>query len=690
MSQQINTIALRKAAYQLSELITDGPRLRPIVDEILRNPQTACQQGVICQVTSCLLPHIFADMKDFLKIVRVFFRAVQAFAGEEALGLHRKISIGSNIWVSELLFRLQCPISIPITQNIISAAALHEVVEYFETGEKVFSPETIMEVRELARMWNSEALLQETEVQIGALLGKPGSKDDVKELAEVWADTIQRDDRRLQGFLLTNHPPLRVPQDASLSKKRKNATLQELQAGEFLRLSREWQVAKKRHKITEDAFSYFNGVVDMKCSHETLYMLEKLLRYCYVKELDCRCNDPALAFELALILRQLGTSSLLTKFTLETTDDRVVSIVIPDIVRSTCVTTLYITMKNEMDASLFSIAQPLANCKYLQFLSMRVGYVTSQGLQAVAESLCTNTSLREVYVDQYNLNISFQPLLDTTKILGEVIRRNTHLSHFHSDFIELVLDGNGLAEAVAQNRHLKTLTLPLHDSRNLSTLGGALAVNTTLQNLTIKMAALTDESAPLFEGLSRNKTVSNLTLITKMDSTSVLPLAEMIRLNQSLRKLDINEVFFIDDGQGEILIRSLEKNRNLRNLHLTRPPFSTRTVQAIADLLKQKHPFETLCLNGSLDNMHLQLLADPLADHPTIVDLALDLRGCTLEGFAYLATKLKENQTLMSLTLTPLGHYEDPQVKQLFSEISVIFSSAGFPRNGLSWEFKRG
>ncbi len=687
--------ALRVATYDLVQVTKNGEQLRELMEEVLKNPLVAKDQEFAAKFLASLVPK---DPKGFIQAIRVFFKAIRGVAGKEALGLNQKVLLEQDLKVRRPLFELQCP-NIPRNFNHaslfaeISHTALVEIQEYLKTGTKSFSPDYILDIRRFALLTGCEGLLDETEAQICQILGD-------EQLVNVWNFALTYDDRRLKAALLVNNPPRQTPQECKVRKRRIHHSLIEAQVDEYIHLSKEWGKARRKELVPENDLVVSRDKVTLRCcSFLTLNYLIKVLQEGIVREVECDCNDPALAMDLATILKIYG--STLTSFSLTTTTEQVIEALLPDVIRSTGVQVISLKTDEGLDTSFSAISDALIKNRSLQSLNICCQDVTKRAVTALLLVLARNNcALKELTLSELDDGNDFPTVMndpDIAQLFIEVLRKNTVLQSIHfNDFIWFRAFMEKIAEALRENRSLVSVNLPLELNGNAWKVAKALAENTRLKYLALKLESNNGGHEEVFFNHLSRAPIHRLDLEVQNRVPPVITgLSRLLQINSTLQILDLSRVSCLRNDEAIKLLEGVQRNSTLR--HLTIAPRYTKFIFQALNHLLRSHPLERLIVKKRMflvpeseaeevfDDEKIKALVEGMQEFPSLIELVINPHELTLEGLTYLADQLRNNQTLMVVELVP----SEPDEGVPKSQVDAVFSPIGFESIPGTWKYKR-
>lgn len=251
-------------------------------------------------------------------------------------------------------------------------------------------------------------------------------------------------------------------------------------------------------------------------------------------------------------------------------------------------TLLHLSLSDCLQQDITALAEALKVNRTLQKLDLSQNDFVAAGWQALTGALKVNATLRELILDSCHLK-DITALANTLKVnrslqilrLGEncfgdvggkalagALWVNTTLTHL--DLFDCMLeDITPLTGVLKVNRSLQILYLGKNPfgSKSITELADALKVNRFLKILSLSHSNLIDaEGKALAGALKDNTTLTELGL-GYCDLKDIAPLAEALKVNRSLRKLNLTGNKFRDAG-GKALVAALKVNITLTELDL--------------------------------------------------------------------------------------------------------------------------
>ncbi len=305
-------------------------------------------------------------------------------------------------------------------------------------------------------------------------------------------------------------------------------------------------------------------------------------------------------------IRNNTISSLdLSGQTLVAADAQALSVVLRD---NTSLTHLYLT-NNTIgigDEGMVAIAQVL-NTTVLEVLQIEHNAIGAIGLQALANALETNLTLKTLRMQDYQIDDA-----------GAVI----------------------LAEALKKNKHLVSLIFYLNNMTNIgiTALAKALEINITLKEIYLGGSSWGDVGAKALADMLRiNKTLTFLDIEnTLIGIEGIRAVTNALNINKTLTGLRLDGYSRVDDLGAQALADTLKVNTTLTSLHIPWNNIGNAGVRALADALR---------INTTLRLLYL--------DHQ---DQLWDT-----DAQAYLISALQDNY---SLTLIDLENYPVHRISQ--------------------------
>ena len=287
---------------------------------------------------------------------------------------------------------------------------------------------------------------------------------------------------------------------------------------------------------------------------------------------------------------------------------------------------LNIAENNIGDVGAKALGKVLQSNHTLTRLQIAANKITHIGVEALAEALMSNEILED-------LNVAFNNIGDEgAKVLGKVLQSNHTLTHLYMADHQI-----GVKITFSSSGEVVTSPVCLHiGDQGVRAIAQALRYNSSLTHLSICGNTFSDSSfAALGEALQSNCSLTHLNLrgessdrtrhhscdlslgtfskvlqsrgiqMTHLDlgnlsisSSCVLPLAEALSVNGTLKRLDMsnNEIDCLGAGT---LARALEKNRSLIYLQLRYNKIGDAGAKEFVEVLQVN---KTLMFLGLMDN----------------------------------------------------------------------------------------
>ena len=187
--------------------------------------------------------------------------------------------------------------------------------------------------------------------------------------------------------------------------------------------------------------------------------------------------------------------------------------------------------------------------------------ITNTGAQHLATMLAANRTLEELNLSSvFSGHFSDRAVLDIQRIHGMYSLLSGHAME-------------QLSAGLRANRSVTRLTLQCGiTDTGVHHLATMLAVNTTLQELHLSSTSITDNVVShLSQALQLNSSVTHLDLSHNefITSTGAVALGEMLRVNKSLRELNLQGTSVRQEG-ANALVEGLQYNHMLNELWLPR------------------------------------------------------------------------------------------------------------------------
>ena len=212
-----------------------------------------------------------------------------------------------------------------------------------------------------------------------------------------------------------------------------------------------------------------------------------------------------------------------------------------------------------------------------------------------------------------------------------------------------------LARAFGSFLTLQTLTLtPAISEAHVVVLAEALKGNTNLTKLDLSNNYISDQGAAgLAEALKQNTGLARLDLASnKIYDDGAAVLAEALKQNTSLTRLYLANNMIRGHGTAR-LAEALKGNTNLRRLNLSKNQISDQDAAGLAEALKQNGSLTRLDLAGNtIHDDGAAGLAEALKHNTSLTQLDLGDNSISDQGAAGLAEALKQSTSLTRLHLS--------------------------------------
>ena len=279
------------------------------------------------------------------------------------------------------------------------------------------------------------------------------------------------------------------------------------------------------------------------------------------------------------------------------------------------------------------------------------------GLSHLCQALTTNTSLLELNLSNCKLTITEE----NGQALSHMLKTNKTLKSLK---ISPLVNTNGrgvryLSEGISSSSAISKLDLscnPIQDGEDgLSHLCQALTTNTSLVELNLSNCKLHKACGPaLRHMLETNKTLMSLNLTRNLtiSDRSVAGIAEGLRSNHSLKRLDLRLCGIHDTGMNS-LTDCLMVNHSLKELNLSGSPISPEAARGFSDMLKQNSTLKKLDVTQcALTDEAVKPLASALEVNSSLQELDLSLNyDLTDTALVALGESLKRNTRLKILRI---------------------------------------
>ena len=225
------------------------------------------------------------------------------------------------------------------------------------------------------------------------------------------------------------------------------------------------------------------------------------------------------------------------------------------------------------------------------------GDVTTEQLESIFHGLRNNTTLHELHVPHT------RPPVDMSILSASLTVNNTLQDLTLScDLDDHAMEQ--LSAGLRANRSVTRLMLWCHiTDTGAQHLAAMLAVNRTIQELDLHSGYdvhISDHAMEkLSAGLRANKSVTKLTLRSHITDTGVKHYATMLAVNATLQKLNLFHGSITDNGVGHIS-RALQHNSSVTHLNLSyNESITNMGAVALGEMLRVNKSLRDLDLHGT-------------------------------------------------------------------------------------------
>ena len=230
----------------------------------------------------------------------------------------------------------------------------------------------------------------------------------------------------------------------------------------------------------------------------------------------------------------------------------------------------------------------------VESIEFRWDDATTEQVEAIFQGLRNNTSLHELHVPHT------RPPVDMSILLALLTVNNTlqELTLGDDDLDDHVMEQ--LSVGLQANRSVTRLTLQCHitdtGAQHLATM---LAVNKTIQELNLSSIYSGDHAMEkLSTGLQANGSVTKLKL--RITDTGAHHFATMLAVNNTLQELDLSHASITDIVVVNHLSRALQHNISVTHLNLSCNMAITNTgAVALGEMLRVNKSLRELNLRGT-------------------------------------------------------------------------------------------
>ena len=314
---------------------------------------------------------------------------------------------------------------------------------------------------------------------------------------------------------------------------------------------------------------------------------------------------------------------------------------------------------------LFEMLRVNTSLKYLDLSDNR--FLSSAAHCCIFEGLRYNTTLTRLILRNSGVYVS-NP--DTAKSLTTMLQENKSLNHLNlSDNGEFSQRGvSCIFNGLQLNTTLTHLTISgdymIDDPDRVRSLALMLQVNKSLTYLDLSnsMGFSKSEARCIFESLHQNVSLVSLNLsridLTVSNPDTAISLTTMLRVNKSLKHLDLSKNTSLSDSGACCIFKGLEHNTSLVSLNLASIGMTTKNplehFKALTKMLKVNKTLTQLDLSnnssGRCENLTIiSNIFQGLQQNTTLLELRINSMMITDGDAACIAQAMRCNRCLHTL-----------------------------------------
>ena len=355
---------------------------------------------------------------------------------------------------------------------------------------------------------------------------------------------------------------------------------------------------------------------------------------------------------------------------------------------NSCLLELYISHIGITNKGTKEIADAIQINSTLQNIDISKNYITIEGLVYFMEAVKNNCTLQVVNITHNNVTRSgFTSIKQCIESLqypiqiyaswNEISRskKNQHhvliskISTSYSpdnieDYVWSFKDRDHLlimflSECLKKDNTLQDLNLSQSllsieiTSDEAKMIGEAIKVNKTLKKLDVYHNSISDDgAAAISDGLKCNISLQELNMsLNKITSEGAKMIGEAIKMNKILQKLDICSNSISDDGAAAIS-DGLKCNISLQELNMSLNKITSEGAKMIGEAIKVNTTLQKLNIaNNSISDDGAAAISDGLKCNISLQELDTSYNNITSKGAKMIAEAIKVNKTLQKLNI---------------------------------------
>lgn len=240
-------------------------------------------------------------------------------------------------------------------------------------------------------------------------------------------------------------------------------------------------------------------------------------------------------------------------------------------------------------------------------------------------------------------------------VLASILRANETITFLDLADNQLDLEAiTALTQALRVNACLKTLDLSSNKlgDAGATAIASTLEVNQTLTSLNLYSNEIETKGATIIsEALRSNRALTSLNLDHNNIFAAAGALAEALKVNLGLQKLDISSNGIGDKG-ATLIARGLKSNTKLLALDMSNNPIGDKGVVDLAACLKGNSTLQVLKLsNIDIKDEGAATLASMIKSNEALLTIVLTSNAITDKGAAAILKTLKANKGVESCQL---------------------------------------
>lgn len=309
---------------------------------------------------------------------------------------------------------------------------------------------------------------------------------------------------------------------------------------------------------------------------------------------------------------------------------------------------------------------------------------------------------------------SKKEFVEYAEVFVNAIRKNTNITNLSLSGMDFSNQGAAILHALANHPTLKSISLSYIENFDSEVFIELCAMNVNITNMELNSIEFGSHAGTVFQALGNHPTLQSLNLLflKNFDPQTLIPFAEAMENNQTLKKLSfqgnnlgnvgaaiiaailsvnnsLEELSFYDNRLGSqgvsTIATALQTNTGLKSFSLKEWYLGSAAGCAIAEALKVNNTLRSLTLyqNHFAEDVGLAF-AEVLKVNKALTSLEVSQNGLGPTGVSAIAEALKVNETLQKLDLS-ITHPGNEAGKMMANALKVnkTLKSLDFHQNDI-------